>query len=169
MLGWKKGLKWKISIKSCYPSMAACMDPPDEIQESVDHYEVVDERDGYWQVKIGERSTRYELWYFKEPLALHKVVLFDTTRDGKVLQSERLVLDEPQEWLDPIIGKQFPFIADFPVLTDPPRKGEVLKKRIGDDENFTEFFFEEGRPYWTNAKKVYRSDYLKFEAWLVVE
>lgn len=169
MLGWSVGTRWKVSHKSWVPSLAAVLDPPDEVQEDILEYEVVHETDRHWIVKLGKGSIIYELHYFKAPLALHKVVCVDSSRPGcKALIDEKEISDSPKDFVDPLIGHQFPFMADFPALKGPPKADQVTEMAIDGKDSRSVFYFEAGRPYWTNAKKFYHKDRPKFEAWLIV-
>ena len=127
MLGWKAGMTWKIKQRSRVPSLAAVMDPPDEIQEDVLTYKVIAEMDDHWEVKVGEGPNFYELHFFKEPLALKKVIHVDTVSPScKVLTNEVLSFDAPRSYIDPLIGKQFPFIVDFPEIFEPIPPGQTM-------------------------------------------
>lgn len=149
MLGWKKGMTWKVKQTSWVPSLAAVMDPPDEVVEDELTYEIVKDDGDLWVASVSGIG-RYELVFFKQPLALQGIRHHDRTREGKELVDELLGQMMPMAYLHGHLMAHIPLIVDFPVLKKVPSTHTLREKEHGLK---VELVFEEGRPFWTHATR----------------
>ena len=174
MLGWRPGLAWKVKYVNRVPSLAAMMDPPDEVVEEVVGYEVVGEEEGFWKVRV-KLGEGYDLFFFKEPLALHKVLHHYTSRatkpPGKLMWETVCEQEGPKDLILGLHSGLLPFIIDFPrlELERTLEDGETLDLNLRTEHMRTEFVFEGGLPFWKKATRIQGEDHIRSEGFLMTD